>query len=286
MVTVIDYEGPETAWCPGCGNFGILNAVKSALVSLGLEPHQVALVSGIGQASKLPHYLKCNCFNSIHGRILPVATAVKMANPSLSVIGVGGDGDGYSEGGNHFLHALKRNIDIVYIVHDNQVYGLTKGQPSPTSEHGFRSGMSPGGYVLQRLRVLEMAIVAGATYVARGFSAETEHLAGLIADGITHNGFAFIDVLQPCVSFNKVNTYKWYKERVYKVEGHDPTDRHAALDLAEQWGERIPIGLIYKGDRPEYCQLLGLAPGSAPVFLQPRPADVKSIIEQMSGGQE
>ena len=286
MVTLKDYEGSETAWCPGCGNFGILKAIKSALVSLDLEPHQVVFVSGIGQSSKLPHYLKCNCFNSIHGRILPVATALKMANPSLRVIGVGGDGDGYSEGGNHFLHALKRNIDIVYMVHDNQVYGLTKGQPSPTSEHGFESGMSPGGYVLEPLRVLEIAIVAGATYVARGFSAETEHLADLIARGIEHRGFAFIDVLQPCVVFNKINTHKWYKERVYKVENHDPTDRQAALGLAEQWGERIPIGLIYQSDRTEYCELRGLTPDNAPVFLQPRPGDVKSIIEQMSGGQE
>jgi len=282
MVTAKDYEGPETAWCPGCGNFGILRAIKLALVSLGLEPHQVAFVSGIGQSSKLPHYLKCNCFNSIHGRLLPVATALKMANPSLHVIGVGGDGDGYSEGGNHFLHALRRNIDITYLVHDNQVYGLTKGQPSPTSEHGFKSGMSPGGYVLEPLRILEIAIAAGATYVARGFAAETEHLAGLIADGIKHKGFAFIDILQPCVVFNRINTYKWYKDRVHKLEGHDPTNRRAALELAEQWGEKIPIGLIYRGDRAEYCELRGIRPDNSPVRLDPKPADIQPLLEEMA----
>ncbi len=282
MVTLKDYEGPETAWCPGCGNFGILQAVKTALVSLDLQPHQVAFVSGIGQASKLPHYLKCNCFNSIHGRVLPVAAGLKLANPSLRVISEAGDGDGYAEGGNHFIHAMRRNVDITYIVHDNQVFGLTKGQPSPTSEKGFKSGMSPAGALLPAMPVLEFAIALDTGYVARGFAGEIEHLAQLISGAIQHEGFALVDVLQPCVSFNKVNTFAWYKERVYKLEAHDPSDRAAALELARQWGEKIPIGLIYQSDRAEYCRLRSIDSSNAPSRLQTKPEDVNSIIEEMT----
>jgi len=256
-----------------------------ALVSLNLEPHQVAFVSGIGQASKLPHYLKCNCFNGIHGRVLPVATGLKLANPSLRVIGEGGDGDGYAEGGNHFIHAMRRNIDITYIVHNNQVFGLTKGQPSPTSEQGFTSGMSPGGAVLPPMPVLEFAIALDIGYVARGFAGEINHLVELISGAIQHKGFAFVDVLQPCVSFNKVNTSAWYKQRVYKLEEHDPSDRDAALEAARQWGEKIPIGLIYRSDRAEYCHARGIDSSSAPSRLEPKPEHVNPIIEGMASGE-
>jgi 2-oxoglutarate ferredoxin oxidoreductase subunit beta len=255
MVTVQDYEGGEPAWCPGCGNFQILLAVKQALVELAVEPHQVLFVSGIGQSSKLPHYLKGNLFNGLHGRSLPVATGAKIANPALTVVVVGGDGDGYGEGGNHFVHAIRRNVDMTYIVHNNQIYGLTKGQASPTSERGFVTKTTPGGVLLQPLNPIALAITLGATFVARGFSARVPHLTRLIVEGIQHRGFALIDVLQPCVSFNHLNTYAWYRERVYEVgdeEDYDPEDQLAAFQKAQEWGKKIPIGVIYRSKRPTY----------------------------------
>jgi len=253
MVTMTDYAGSQPAWCPGCGNFGILNALKKALVELGLEPHKVLMVSGIGQAGKLPHYTRANVLNVLHGRALPAAAGAKIANPELSVIAVGGDGDGYGEGGNHFLHSVRRNHNITYLVHDNQVYALTKGQASPTSDRGFVTKTTPHGAPAP-LNSLAVAIAAGGTFVARGFSGDVEHLAGLIKSGIQHRGFALIDILQPCVSFNHQNTYAWYKERVYKLEeaSYKPGDRSAAMEKALEWGERIPIGVIYRQERPAF----------------------------------
>ena len=253
MVTIADYEGLESAWCPGCGNFGILNAVKSALVELELNPHQVLMVSGIGQSGKLPHYMKCNTFNSLHGRPVPPAVAVKLANPKLTVIAVSGDGDGYGEGGNHFIHAMRRNHDITYLVHNNQVYGLTKGQASPTSDSGFVTKTTPHG-APSPVSPLALAIVSGAAFVARGFAGDVTHLSGLIKKGIIHKGFALVDILQPCVSFNHKNTYEWYRERVYKLddEEYDPSDKIAALEKAMEWGDRIPTGILFRQERPTF----------------------------------
>lgn len=253
MVKMTDYAGSQPAWCPGCGNFGILNAVKKALVELGLEPNRVLMVSGIGQAGKLPHYTRGNVLNVLHGRTLPAAAGAKIANPELTVIAVGGDGDGYGEGGNHFLHSVRRNHDITYMVHNNQVYALTKGQASPTSDQGFVTKTTPQGAPTP-LNSLAVAIAAGGTFVARGFSGDIDHLAGLIKSGIQHRGFALIDILQPCVSFNHRNTYAWYKQRVYKLEetGYEPTDRSAALEKTQEWGERIPIGVIYRHERATF----------------------------------
>jgi len=259
MVTVKDYEGLKPTWCPGCGNFGILQSFNKALVELKLEPHQVLMVSGIGQAGKLPHYSKTNVFNSLHGRPLPVAIGAKLANPELTVIAISGDGDGYGEGGNHFLHALRRNHDITYMVHDNQVYGLTKGQASPTSDEGFVTKTSPGGAV-HAMNPIGIAILGGATFVARSFAGDTDHLSRIIQQGIRHKGFSLIDILQPCVSFNHKNTYQWYKERIYKLEeadGYDPADKQQALARAGEWGESIPIGIIYKDKRTTFEELQG-----------------------------
>jgi len=253
MVTLKDYEGGETAWCPGCGNFGILAAVKRALVKLSLEPYQVLMVSGIGQAAKLPHYMKCNVFNGLHGRTLPVAAGARIANPNLTVIADGGDGDGYGEGGNHLIHAIRRNLDITYLVHDNQIYGLTKGQASPTSDEGFVTKTTPLGMFSRPLNPMALAISLGASFVARGFSGEIEHLADLIAQAIQNRGFSLVDILQPCVTYNRVNTYQWYRSRVYKLDStYNPKDRMAAFQKAQEWGERIPIGVIYTEDRPTY----------------------------------
>jgi 2-oxoglutarate ferredoxin oxidoreductase subunit beta len=254
MVTMDDYIGLKPAWCPGCGNFGILRALNKALVELGLKPHQALMVSGIGQAGKLPHYSRGNVFNSLHGRALPVAIGAKIANPELTVIAIGGDGDGYSEGGNHFLHSLRRNHDITYLVHNNQIYGLTKGQASPTSDEGLITKTTPEG-AFPAMNPIGLAIVAGGSFVARAFAGDIDYLSQLIQRGIRHRGFALIDILQPCVSFNHKNTLKWYRERVYKLDeekSYRPGDKKQALEKAQEWGERIPIGIIYEQKRPTF----------------------------------
>jgi 2-oxoglutarate ferredoxin oxidoreductase subunit beta len=254
MVRVSDYAGLKPAWCPGCGNFGILAALNRALVGLGIEPHQVLLVSGIGQAGKLPHYTKGNVFNSLHGRPVPPAIGAKITNPELVVIAISGDGDAYGEGGNHFIHAARRNHDITYLVHNNQIYGLTKGQASPTSDLGFITKTTPYG-ATNPVNPIALAIVSGATFVGRGFAGDVEYLSNLIKEGITHRGFTLVDILQPCVSFNHKNTFQWYRERVYKLKGdngYDPSDKKAALEKAQEWGEGIPIGIIYRKGLPIY----------------------------------
>jgi 2-oxoglutarate ferredoxin oxidoreductase subunit beta len=254
MVSLREYESRDPiTWCPGCGNFPLLAALKEALAGLGKRPHEIVIVSGIGQASKIPHYLMCNGFNGLHGRTLPTATGLKLANHELTVIAEGGDGDGYAEGGNHFIHAMRRNVDITYLVHDNQVYGLTKGQTSPTSEKGYVSRTTPWGSPNPAENPLLLAIAADCSFVARGFTGDIPHLSHLIQEGIRNKGFSFIDILQPCVSFNRVNTFQWYRDRVYKIDekgGHDPSDRVSAFRRAQEWGERIPIGVLYKTTRP------------------------------------
>jgi len=253
MVAISDYAGLKPAWCPGCGNFGILKALNKALVEMKIEPRQVLLVSGIGQAGKLPHYTRGNVFNSLHGRPVPPAIGAKIANSELIVIAISGDGDAYGEGGNHFLHTARRNHDITYLVHNNQVYGLTKGQASPTSDVGFITNTTPYG-AANPVNPIALAIVSGASFVARGFAGDIDHLSQLIKNGINHRGFALIDILQPCVSFNHKNTFQWYRERVHKLEDkkYNPSDKKAALEKALIWGEEIPIGIIYKDNLPVY----------------------------------
>jgi 2-oxoglutarate ferredoxin oxidoreductase subunit beta len=254
MVTSEDYSSEDPiAWCPGCGNFSILKALKKALVDIQQKPQELVIVSGIGQAPKTPHYLRCNCFNGLHGRTLPVATGIKLANHHLTVMALGGDGDGYGEGGNHFMHAMRRNINVTYLVHNNQVYGLTKGQASPTSEYGFVTKTTPRGAISPACNPLLLAIAADCSFVARGFAGEVDHLANLIKEGIGHNGFALIDILQPCVTFNRVNTFKWYSDRVYKIDAestYDAEDRLNAFEKAQEWGDKIPIGVFYRNQRP------------------------------------
>lgn len=282
MVTMADYAGLASAWCPGCGNFGILNAVKKALVELGIEPHQVLMVSGIGQAGKLPHYLRCNVFNSLHGRPVPPAIGAKIANPELIVIAVSGDGDAYGEGGNHFIHAMRRNHNITYLVHNNQVYGLTKGQASPTSDAGFVTKTTPYG-AAKPINPIALAIVTGASFVSRGFAGDAGHLASLIKMGITHQGFALIDILQPCVSFNHRNTYDWYQERVYKLEeepNYDAGDRLAAFAKAQEWGDRIPIGVIYRQERPTFEEKLPALSKGPLVKQKIDPGRVEKLLDE------
>jgi len=253
MVSLEDYGTYETAWCPGCGNFPIIRAVKQALVEAHLRPDQVLFVSGIGQAAKAPHYFNANVLNGLHGRAIPAATGAKLANPELNVVVQSGDGCTYGEGGNHFLAAIRRNVDLTVLVHDNQVYGLTKGQASPTSDRGFVTKAQPHGVEAAPFNPVAVAVAMQAGFVARGFSGMTDHLAQLVVEAIAHKGFSLIDVLQPCVSFNKVNTFSWYKNRCYQLSpDHDPSDWNAALDVAFEWGEKIPIGVIYQSSRPVF----------------------------------
>jgi len=240
----------ENAWCPGCGNLMILKALDKAIEEAGLERRRLVLVSGIGQAAKLPHYTDANVFNGLHGRALPAATGIKLANHALEVIITSGDGDMYGEGGNHFLHAARRNIGVKCFVHNNQVYGLTKGQASPTSEPGFVTKVQPRGVISVPVNPIALAIVEDATFVARSSAVVPEHLQRMMVAAIRHRGFALLDILQPCVTFNRVNTWPWYKERVRELPaGYDPTDRALALETAFKWGAEIPIGIIYRSER-------------------------------------
>jgi 2-oxoglutarate ferredoxin oxidoreductase subunit beta len=258
MVDIKDYGQYKTAWCPGCGNFPLLKAVKQALVRRNLEPHQVLFVAGIGQAAKTPHYLNANVFNGLHGRAVPVATGAKLANPNLVVIAESGDGCMYAEGGNHFLAAIRRNIDITLIVHNNQVYGLTKGQASPTSDEGFMTKAQLEGVAEAPFNPVAVAVAMHAGFVSRSFAGMEEHLVDVIVQAIDHQGFSLVDVLQPCVSFNRTNTFKWYRDRCKPLlSSYDPTDWEAAIKVALQWGESIPIGVIYRNIRPSLGELLG-----------------------------
>src|SRR5438874_5090377 len=239
-------------WCPGCGDFGVLNALFRSCAELEIHPHEMLVVSGIGCSSNLPGFVKAYGIHSLHGRALPFATGAKLANHALTVIATGGDGDGYGIGLNHFIQAMRRNIDLTYIVMNNEIYGLTTGQVSPTSEHGMVTKSTPGGNLEQMLNPLALALASGCGYIARGFSGDPRHLLKLYMDGIRYPGFALIDVFSPCVTFNKQNTFEWFRKKVYKLEekGHNPTDYHAAMDRAMEWDEKIPIGLLYRNPNP------------------------------------
>jgi 2-oxoglutarate ferredoxin oxidoreductase subunit beta len=285
MLTRDDFSGTERpTWCPGCGNHAILNAIKMALAEQGIAPHQILIVTGIGCGSKLPHYMKVTGYHGLHGRTAAVATGARLANHGLRVMTVHGDGDGYGEGLSHFLNAVRRNVRIVDVVQDNRIYGLTKGQYSPTSERGKRTPTSPEGSIDGPVQPLALAITAGATFVSRGYSGELKHLAWLIGEALEHPGYALVDVLQPCVTFNRSYAYDYYNERVYRLEeepGYDPTDRAAAWERTQEWGERIPIGVFYRGEPiPTYEeQIPALAAG--PLVQQPlgrlQPAQVEAL---------
>jgi 2-oxoglutarate ferredoxin oxidoreductase subunit beta len=278
-----DYDSDvEIAWCPGCGNFGILNAVKKALVDLQLPPHKLLFVSGIGQAGKFPHYLKCSLLNELHGRALPAAAAAKLVNPEMTVIAEGGDGDGYGEGGNHYLHAMLRNVDFTYLVHNNQVYALTKGQTSPTSDQGYVSKTTPGG-AREPLNPLAVAVACNASFVARGYAGDIPYLSKIIGAAIQHKGFALVDILQPCVSFNRVNTYEFFQKRVYKLEdetGYDPANRLKAFEKAQEWGDRIPTGILYRVERSVFEDSLWRADGIPLVKRKLDPQKAASLMKE------
>ena len=241
-----DMKDANVAWCPGCGNFGILNVLKDALAELDINPLQLVMVSGIGQAAKLPQYLKCHFFNGLHGRALPPATAIKASNPSLTVIAESGDGDMYGEGGNHFIHAIRRNPNITNLVHNNMVYGLTKGQASPTSQKGFKTPVQVTGVFLEPFNPLAVALSLNASFVARAYIGDMDKAKDIIKQAITHKGYALVDLFQPCKTFNKVNTYEWFKDNTYYLdESHDSSDKMQAFEKAMQ-ADKLPLGVFYQ----------------------------------------
>jgi 2-oxoglutarate ferredoxin oxidoreductase subunit beta len=249
----------ENTWCKGCGNFGILSAVNEAfagLVADGVARENIVLTSGIGCHAKIADYVNVNSFYSIHGRVAPTVTGIKLANRNLTVVGFAGDGDAYGEGLAHLIMSAKRNIDVAMVIHDNRVYGLTTGQVTPTSPIGFPGRSTPRGSYEEPLNPIELLLAAGATFVARGYSVKTKELAALIRQAAHHKGFAFIDVLQPCFTF--FNTYQFYNSRVYEIADHDVTSLEAAHAKAKEWnygeGERIPIGVFYKVEKPTFDQ--------------------------------
>ena len=273
----------QNTWCPGCGNFGILASIKKALTDLeadGLDLNKVAIVSGIGCHAKIVDYINVNTFYSIHGRVPPPMTGIKLANPDLTVIGHAGDGDAYGEGIEHLIFSAKRNIDMTFIVHNNRVYGLTTGQFTPTSPPDFKGRSTPGSSPEDPLNPIELMLSSGATFVARGYTKNMPHLQSLIKAAVNHKGFSFIDVLQPCFTF--FNTYDYYNERVYEIDqrDHDASDKKSAFFKAEEWaygvGERIPIGIFYQVNKPTYEEKL-LA-GRVPVQLTP--GDIRSVLEK------
>lgn len=271
----------ENAWCPGCGNFGILEALKETLAELEIYPSDVVIASGIGQAAKTPHYINANGFNGLHGRSVPPAVAIKMANKNLKVIIDSGDGDSYGEGGNHLLHNIRRNVDICHFVHDNQIYGLTKGQGSPMTAQGQVTTMQFEGVVATQFNPLTLAITQGCGFVARSFSGDKEHLKKMMKAAILHNGYAILDILQPCVTYNKVNTFKWYKDRVYKLdENYNYNDKELALKTAAEFGDRIPIGILYSEEKPSYMDRLEwMKDSDALVNRKWSPSDAKKFIK-------
>ena len=287
-LTIKDFKGKvDPDWCPGCGDFGILTALKQALVELSLQPHEVMVISGIGCSSNLPGYVSTYGMHTLHGRALAVATGAQLANHDLKIIITGGDGDGYGIGGNHFIHSMRRNVDLTYIVMNNQIYGLTTGQISPTSTKGMKTKSTPTGSVENPIFPVSLAIAAGATYVARGYTGQVKHLVDLIKGGIQHKGFALIDAFSPCVTFNLDNTHEFFKHRTKKLEdmGHDPTDFAAAIQKSYEWGDEIPIGLFWKReDLPSLDQLEPILDEGGPLARRPlgvSPDIAKSLVREL-----
>lgn len=248
-LTFKDFKGKDPIWCPGCGDFGVLTAMQKAAANLALDPSRTVLATGIGCSGNITAYFRTYGIHGIHGRVLPLATGVKVANPELTVLAAGGDGDGFGIGLGHFLHAARRNVDLTYIVMDNQVYGLTKGQTSPTTPTDMTTKASPLGPLATPLNPLALALSAGATFVAQGYSAAMPQLVDLIEQGIRHRGFSFINVQSPCVTYNLVNTFDWFRQHAVPIDGHDPADWTAAMAIANDTS-KVPTGLLFQAKRP------------------------------------
>ncbi|MDF2556653.1 MAG: 2-oxoacid:ferredoxin oxidoreductase subunit beta [Bacillales bacterium] len=260
MATLNDFRNDvKPNWCPGCGDFSVLSAIQRAVANSGIEPEQLAIISGIGCSGRISGYVNSYGFHSIHGRALPVAQGLKMANKELTVIASGGDGDGFAIGTGHTVHAIRRNIDVTYIVMDNHIYGLTKGQTSPRSDAGFVTKSTPKGSIEQSISAMEMALTVGATFVGQSFSSDLKGLTAIIEAGIAHKGFSLINVFSPCVTYNKINTYDWFKENLVKVEdieGYDSSNVNLAMKTLMK-NRGLVTGLIYQNkERPSYQELI------------------------------
>jgi 2-oxoglutarate ferredoxin oxidoreductase subunit beta len=278
----IDFNsGKIPNWCPGCGNFAIWNAIKGALAELELNGKDVVNVSGIGCSGKMLNYLRTYGFHTLHGRTMPIATGIKLSNHKLTVLVNGGDGDGYGMGMGHFVHAIRRNLDITYLIHNNHIYGLTTGQASPTTDRGLKSKSTPYGVIDEPLNGLLMSLSAGATFIARGYSGDLEHLKEIIKQGILHKGFSHIEILQPCVTFGKTYSYEYYDERIYKLdESHNVSDYNSALNVIRQ-EDKIALGVIYKIEKPtQESQLPQLAKDT--LVAEPvKVRDISLLMEKM-----
>ncbi len=282
-----DFKGKvDPDWCPGCGDFGVLRSLQVVCADLGLRPHQILTVSGIGCSSNLPGFMNTYGAHTLHGRSLPVATGAKMANHELTVICVGGDGDGYGIGGNHLAHVARRNVDLTYVVMNNQIYGLTTGQISPTSRLGMKTKSTPFGNIEGAANPITSAIMNGATFVARGYTGDQGQLQALLRQAIEHRGFALIDVFSPCVTFNHDNTYAFFKPRVQRLEdnGHDPSDWKAACEKAMLWGDSIYTGLFFQAEAPTLGDGEPVLQEGGPIVNRPlglRGEDANRIIRRM-----
>ena len=254
MLTHKDFVAEKPTWCPGCGDFGVLKSIQDSVAALNIQPKDIVMVSGIGCSGKITSYFKSYGFHSMHGRTLPVATGIRLANPELTVIAAGGDGDGYGIGLNHLVHSIRRNVNITYIVMHNNVYGNTKGQTAPTSKVGYVSGSTPMGAVEEPVRPMSLALASGATYVAQGVSSNVKQLGRLVLEGIRHEGFSLINVYSPCVTYDKTHTYKWYKEHLVDLdedENYNPHDRGQAINKMKETNE-LAVGLIYQEEKPSF----------------------------------
>ena len=276
-----EYDLYDPSWCPGCGNYMIIKALKQALEELEIPPHMAVIVSGIGQAAKMPHYIGANGFNGLHGRALPPAIGIKLSNKDLTVIAESGDGDTYGEGGNHFIHTIRRNINIAHFVHDNQIYGLTKGQGSPTTAMGQVTTLQYDGVKVEPIKPLALSLTMGAGFVARGFSGDIPQLVELMKEAILYKGYAHLDIFQPCVVWNKVNTFQWYKDRVYKLpEDYDNTDYNAAYKKALEFGVKIPTGILYKVEKETYEDRFEFIKEGPPlVDIELNPMDAEKLLK-------
>ncbi len=269
-------------WCPGCGNFAIWSSLKQSLERQGIAPHNVLIVYGIGCSGNMSSTIRSYGWHSLHGRAVPTAIGAKLANKNLKVIVTGGDGDGYGEGLNHFIHAMRGNVDVTYLVHDNQIYGLTTGQNSPTSPAGIKSRSNPYGVTDDPLNPIALALSVGCGYVARGFSGDLEQLTNLITEAIQYKGFSYMDIFQPCVTFNRVNTYQFFQQRLYSLqaENHDDSNRSLAWQKAQEWGDRIPVGRFYREIKPDTDSQLSASQRRMMVQIEMKSRDLTPFLKK------
>ncbi|HYA10239.1 MAG TPA: thiamine pyrophosphate-dependent enzyme [Thermoplasmata archaeon] len=282
QLPVVGKSQTKPTWCPGCGDFGVVASIEMALKRLKIPSKDVVIVSGIGCSSNLPHFLSSYGFHGIHGRAIPLAEGIRWGNHGLTVVATGGDGDGFGIGVGHLVHAMRRNVKLTYVTMDNQIYGLTTGQASPTTTLGHKTKSTPTGVIENPLDPVALALASGATYVARGFSGDVKHLTDLVAGGLQHKGFAFVDVFSPCVTYNKINTFDFFRQRVYKLEssGHDPSDKVAAWQRALEWGDKIPIGLLYRAEHPTYEDLEEVLHEGPLVHQRAGIADLSKVLDE------